>query len=186
VGHLREFQRDRVGLFQRGLDTLGPVFGIRLANKPAAVLIGPEYHSIFFGETDKSLSMHKTYRMLKEMFGEVAFVASPEVYKRQRPVLHAPFKGEKMPGYIRVMQQEVQQWLDSLGDSGEFELTAAINTLVQNVAAHALMGKAFRDRLGRDFWEQYLVLGQALDPVLPPNLPLRVPASRMRYSCPSL
>ncbi len=172
VGHALEFKRDRVGLFRRGYDTLGPVFGVRLFNKPAAVLIGPEYHQVFFTETDKQLSMHKTYSFLREMFGEIAFTASPEVYHLQRPILHLPFKGEKMPGYVRIMQQEVQAWLDSLGEAGEFELTAAINELVQNVAAHAFMGRAFRDQVGREFWKQYLVLGQALDPLLPPNLPI--------------
>jgi len=172
VGHALEFKRDRVALFQRGLDTLGPVFGLRLFNKPAAVLLGPEYHDIFFTQTDKTLSMHKTYSFLRAMFGEVAFTAPPEVYHAQRPILHLPFKGEKMPGYVRIMQAEVQAWLDSLGEAGEFELTSAINTLVQNVAAHAFMGRAFRDRMGRGFWDQYLILGQAIDPLLPPNLPL--------------
>jgi sterol 14-demethylase len=172
VGHALEFKRDRAALFQRGLKALGPVFGVRLFRQPAAVLIGPDYHQAFFTETDRQLSMHKTYAFLRAMFGEVAFTAPPEVYHRQRPILHLPFKGEKMPGYVAIMQQEVQAWLDSLGATGEFELTGAINTLVQNVAAHAFMGRAFRDRLGREFWDQYLVLGQALDPLLPPNLPL--------------
>jgi sterol 14-demethylase len=172
VGHALDFQRDRTALFQRGYDTLGPVFGLRLFNKPAAVLIGPEYHQVFFTETDRQLSMHKTYSFLRAMFGEIAFTAPPEVYHAQRPILHLPFKGEKMPGYVRIMQQEVQAWLDSLGQAGEFELTTAITALVQNVAAHAFMGRAFRDQMGREFWDQYKVLGQALDPLLPPNLPL--------------
>ena len=172
VGHALEFQKDRQGLFRRGLDTIGPVFSIRLANKPAAVLIGPEYHQTFFMETDKKLSMHKTYQFLTAMFGQVAFAAPPEVYNEQRPILHSPFKHEKMVNYIKIMQLEIQQWLDSLGEQGEFELTAAMNSLVQNVAAHALMGKAFRDQMGREFWDLYLVLGASLDPLMPPNLPL--------------
>ena len=139
VGHALEFQKDRQGLFRRGLDTLGPVFSIRLANKPAAVLIGPEYHQTFFMETDKKLSMHKTYQFLTAMFGQVAFAAPPKVYNEQRLILHSPFKHEKMVNYIKVMQIEIQQWLDSLGEQGEFELTSAMNSLVQNVAAHALM-----------------------------------------------
>ena len=171
-GHALEFQKDRQGLFRRGLDTIGPVFSIRLANKPAAVLIGPEYHQTFFMETDKKLSMHKTYQFLTAMFGQVAFAAPPEVYNEQRLILHSPFKHEKMVNYIKVMQIEIQQWLDSLGEQGEFELTSAMNTLVQNVAAHALMGKAFRDQMGREFWDLYLVLGASLDPLMPPNLPL--------------
>jgi sterol 14-demethylase len=165
-------RRDRTALFRRGFEQVGPIFTVRLLNRRAAVLIGPEHHQRFFAETDRGLSMHKTYAFLRAMFGEVAFVASPEVYRRQRPVLHAPFKGEKMPGYLRIMQLETQQWLDSLGAAGEFELTAAINALVQNVAAHALMGQAFRDRLGRDFWDLYAVLGRALDPLLPAHWPL--------------
>jgi sterol 14-demethylase len=172
LGHALEFQKDRQALFQRGLETIGPVFSIRLANKPAAVVIGPEYHQTFFLETDKKLSMNKTYQFLTAMFGPVAFAASPEVYNEQRPIIHSPFKHEKMVNYIKVMQLEIQQWLDTLGQQGEFELTAAMNALVQNVAAHALMGRAFREQMGREFWDLYLVLGASLDPLLPPNLPL--------------
>ena len=171
-GNALEFQKDRIALFRRGYEKLGPVFSIRLANQQAAVLVGPQYHQMFFMETDKKLSMHKTYRFLAAMFGELAFAAPPEVYNEQRPILHSPFKHEKMAGYIQVMQEEVQAWLAGLGEQGEFELTGAINSLVQNVAAHALMGRDFRQRMGPEFWKQYLILGQSLDPILPPDLPL--------------
>ncbi|NTU66172.1 MAG: cytochrome P450 [Chloroflexi bacterium] len=172
IGHTLEFQKDRQGLFTRGYQTLGQVFSIKLGTKPAAVLIGPEYHQIYFAETDKKLSTHKTYAMLKAIFGEVALAAPPDIYNEQRPVLYAPFKHERMVKYIPIMQQEVQLWIDALGASGEFELTAAFNSLVQNVAAHALMGKEFRDRASAEFWKQYAILGKSLDPLLPPNLPL--------------
>jgi sterol 14-demethylase len=172
TGHLGEFMKDRGGLFQRGFDTLGPIFSIRLLRSRAAVLIDPEYHQTFFMETDKKLSMHKTYKFLKASFGEVGFAGPPEVYNEQRPILHKPFKSDKVPNAVKIMHTEVQQWLDSLGEQGEFELTREITTLVQNVAAHALMGKEFRERAGNDFWKQYLIIGKALDPALPPNLPL--------------
>lgn len=172
VGHLLEFRKDRQQLFRRGYETLGPIFSIRLLNKPAAVLIDPDYHQQFFAETDKKLSSAKAYTFLKAMFGEASLTAEPPVYYEHRPVLYAPFKGEKMASYIRVMQLEVQQWLDSLGEQGEFELVSQLTTLIQNVAAHALMGKVFRDQLGEEFWAQYTILSKALDPLLPPNLPL--------------
>jgi hypothetical protein len=35
-----------------------------------------------------------------------------------------------MHTYLQIMQDEVQQWLDSLGEQGELELTAEITTLV--------------------------------------------------------
>lgn len=172
IGNLFQFMRNRPALFRRGLEQVGPVFGIRLANRPAAVLVGPEYQELFFKETDKRLSMDKTYRFLKAALGEVAFVASPETYIQQRPVMLQPFKASKMASYLRVMESEVQNWLDSLGDEGEFELVEAMNTLVQNVAAHALMGREFREQLGAEFWALYGVIGKSLDPALPPHLPL--------------
>lgn len=172
LGHALEFKRNQTRLFERGLREVGPVFGLRLAQQPAAALIGPDYHQQFFLETDKKLSMHKTYRFLREMFGEVAFTASPEMYYRQRPILYQPFKGEKMAGYVRIMHAEIQAWLDGLGARGEMELMAELTTVVQNVAAHALMGKAFRDQLSREFWRLYADLSAGMDPLLPPNLPL--------------
>jgi hypothetical protein len=47
-GNLLEFNRDRYGLLQRGYDTFGPIFSLRLGPKRAAVLIGPQYHQRFF------------------------------------------------------------------------------------------------------------------------------------------
>lgn len=172
IGNLPQFMRDRHGLFQRGLDRFGPIFGLKLAGRSAAVLVGPEYQEFFFKETDASLSMDKTYKFLAAALGDVGFAASPETYLLQRPVMTRPFKAEKMHTYLRVMHSEIQQWLDTLGAEGEFELVSSINTVVQNVAAHALMGKTFRDQLGAEFWQLYGILGKSLDPVLPPHLPL--------------
>ncbi|GLV53266.1 hypothetical protein KDH_01210 [Dictyobacter sp. S3.2.2.5] len=108
VGNLLEFMKDRHGLLQRGFHTLGPIFGIRLLNQPVAFLIGPEYQQIFFTETDKKLSMHKSYAYLKAALGEVGFTAPPETYFAQRPILLKPFKSEKMIKYLAIMQEEVR------------------------------------------------------------------------------
>src|SRR6266700_6581034 len=141
VGNLFEFMKDRPGLLQKGFDTCGPIFAIKLVNQPVAVLIGPEYQQTFFTETDKKLSLHKTYQFLKAALGEIGFTAPPEIYVKQRPVMLQPFKSERMVKYLDIMQLEVQQWLDGLGEQGELELRGEINQVVQNVAAHALMGK---------------------------------------------
>ncbi len=172
VGHFFEFMKDRSHLFQRGFDALGPIFTIKLLNQSVAVIIGPEYQQIFFTETNKKLSIHNTYQFLKETFGEVGVTAPPEVYFAQRPILHKPFKSERMVRYLDIMQLEVQQWLNALGNSGEMELHSEMVQFVQNVAAHTLMGKDFRDHAGPEFWRQYLAISKAIDPTLPPKLPL--------------
>jgi sterol 14-demethylase len=172
LGHAVEFQRNRAALFARGLREIGPIFGIRLFTRPAAVLIGPEHHRVFFDETDKRLRMDKPYAFLRAVLGDVGFLASPEVYKAQRAILHSPFKAARVPAQLAIMHAETRRFLDALPSSGELELTSAVTEIVQDVAAHAMMGRAARDQLGREFFEQFAIVGRALDPMLPPNLPL--------------
>src|SRR5690606_1436145 len=82
------------------------------------------------------------------------------------------FRREKMAHYLTIMERETQKWLDSLGESGRFDVSETMGWLTQNVAGSALMGDRFQAEVGREFWDLYADLGRALDPILPPNLPL--------------
>lgn len=171
IGHIPEFIRDRHTLLRRGYRKLGPAFTIRLGPKPVAVLVGPEYQQFFFQETDKSLRIDTPYESLAATLGKVAFLASKEVYQEQRPILHAPFQREKMIRYVQIMQCEVQRWIDSLGVEGEMEISGEIGRLVQRVAGSALMGPAFQENVGEEFWELYGILGKAVNLAIPPGWP---------------
>jgi len=118
------------------------------------------------------LSIEKPYENLAALFGKVAFLAPPDVYLEQRPILQAPFRPEKMQKYATIMQREIQKWIDSLAPSGEIEITREMGKLVQAVAAHTLMGEDFQKRVGQEFWDLYAVLGKALSIVTPPHWPL--------------
>jgi sterol 14-demethylase len=173
LGNLLEFNRDRYGLLQRGYDTLGPIFSLRLGPKRAAVLIGPTYHQVFFEETDHILSMGQAYKFLVPMFGEpVGVTAAPEDYQEQRAILLELFKSAKMEGYVQVMAQEVQAWLETLGESGTFEVVESCQRLAQQIAAHAFLGSEFRQHLDEPFWHLFHDLVAGMDAVLPPSLPL--------------
>jgi sterol 14-demethylase len=172
LGNILGFAKNRHGLLRRGQEKFGLVFSFKLGRKPVAVLLGPEYHQIFFLETDKALSIEKPYENLAALFGKVAFLAPPDVYLEQRPILHAPFRPEKMQKYATIMQSEIQKWIDSLAPSGEIEITREMGKLVQAVAAHTLMGEDFQKRVGQEFWDLYAVLGKALSIVTPPHWPL--------------
>lgn len=172
IGNMLDFQKNRFELLRKGYETLGPIFTVQLGTKPVAVLVGPEYHEFFFRETDKILSMDKAYQFLAVMFEGAAFTAGPKAYDDQRHIVLAPFAGKKMPGYVEIMVQEINAWLDSLGDEGTFEIVASFQRITQLVGAHALMGKEFRDQLGDEFWELYADLSGGIDPILPPTLPL--------------
>jgi sterol 14-demethylase len=173
LGNLLEFNRDRYGLLQRGYDTLGPIFSLRLGPKRAAVLIGPHYHQRFFEETDHTLSMAQAYKFLVPMFGEpVGVTAAPEDYQQQRAIFLELFKSANMEGYVQVMVQEVQAWFATLGDSGTFEVVDSCQRLAQHIAAHAFLGNEFRQRLAEPFWHLFHDLVAGMDAVLPPSLPL--------------
>lgn len=172
LGHAVEFQRNRSQLMQRGFNEHGSVFGLKLANQNVAVVIGPDHQKQFFMETDGRLSIQEPYKFLQAMFGEALFLAPHDKYLEQRPLVQELFKREKMLHYVDVMQEVVQEWLDGFGDSGEFELTEEIGVLVQEVAGDCFLGREVNTAVGREFWDLYTDVGKALDPLLPPNLPL--------------
>ena len=172
LGHLLDFNRDRRALLERGFAEHGPVFTLKLGPQPVAVLIGTDAQRLFFSETDRALNISKPYGFLEAAVGRVLFIAPHETYLEQRPLVQQAFRRQKMLHYVDVMQREVQRWLDFLGSEGKVELTGAINRLVQEVAGRALLGEAFQAQAGREFWRLYDDISQALDPVLPPHLPL--------------
>ena len=172
IGHLLEFSRNRPGIVMRGQKEHGNIFTVKLGPQNVAVLLGPEFHKTFFMETDKKLNIGTTYEFLRATFGEVFFIAGHDEYLRQRPFITQAFRREKMAHYLAVMQLEAQKWLDTLDDEGEFEVVEVMSRLAQEIAAHALMGPRFQEEIGPEFWALYADLGKALDPILPPNLPL--------------
>ncbi len=172
VGHLLEFRRDHIGLFRRGYREHGALFRLDLGPWPVVIFAGVEMHRVFYGQTDKALRTAEAYGYLREMLGSVGLTQDPEGYAAERHILHAPFRGKLMRSYIRIMDEEIQAWIDGLGDSGRFELVGAVQQVTQSIAAHALMGRAFRDEMSDDFWALYRDLAGGLDPILPPWLPL--------------
>lgn len=169
VGNIIEFARDRTSFLRRGYNLYGSIFGFKLAKQTIITLVDPEYQQWFFTETDKTLRMDKPYEQLAAILGKVAFLASKEDYQNQHPILYQPFKPEKMLTYVKVMQREVQRWIDSLPMQGEFNLTAELNHLVQEVAGNAILGSETHQQLGREFWDLYAELGKSLTLVIPPN-----------------
>lgn len=172
LGHVMEMLRDREGLFKRGYAEHGDLFSIKLGPQKVLVITGAEHNRLFYTETDKALNMQDGYTFLKAAIGEILFTASPEDYYNQRPLLQEIFKRERMAVYLEAMNIEVQHWLDSLGQSGEADLTKEMLRLTQYVSGRAFIGRRFAEELGDDFWQEYADISASLDPVLPPHLPL--------------
>ena len=96
VGHALEFLRNRPALLQRGQKEVGPVFTVKLGPQNVVVMIGPEYHRVFFMETDKKLNIATPYKFLKVTFGEVLFIAGHDEYLRQKPFITQAFRPDSV------------------------------------------------------------------------------------------
>lgn len=172
IGHAVEFARDHLTLFARGYREHGPIFAMRIGPWRFAVVSGIELNALFYKRTDHELRADKAYRYLVAMFGRIGLTATPQRYAAERHTLQAPFKSHRMLAALAVMNEEVREWMAGLGARGSFELVAAVQGLIQRIAAHALMGRDFRDRMSERFWVLYRDLARGLDPVLPPWLPI--------------
>jgi sterol 14-demethylase len=172
VGHLLAYRRDHIDVFWRSYRALGPIFSIRLGPQRAVVIVGPEHHRFFFTQVDKTLSMPELYKFVIPMFGPVLNAQPDEhIRRKQLALLHSAFQGQKMRRHIQVMMAEIGAWLDSLGDTGTFELTDSLATLAMNIAASAFVGPEVRARMA-EFLPLYEDLARGMEFVLPPNLPL--------------
>jgi sterol 14alpha-demethylase len=173
LGNALEFRKNPTSLFQRGYESLGPIFTVKLGPKPAVVLVGPENNQFFFEQTDKILSMREVYQFLIPMFGkDIFFVAGPEAYKEQRNMMLPAFSGRKTPDYLKVMVNETEAWMGTLGNEGQFDLPTCMEELTMYIAAGAFLGEDFRRRLGSEFAQLYRQLGAGIEFLLPTNLPL--------------
>jgi sterol 14-demethylase len=165
--------RDPLALIQRGLREQGRIFSLRLGNKPAVVLLGPEYNRFFFEETDKLLSMREAYPFFRQMFHkQLYFYADLEEYREQRGIIWPRFQGKMMADHVDVMVKETHAFMDRLGDEGELDLAHALAPLVVNVAAGALVGTDFQRELGLEFHREFPRFAAGVEFVLPPWLPL--------------
>ena len=172
LGNFPEYLRDHLGIFRRGYQELGPIFSIRLGPQRAVVLIGPVYHRFFFEEVDRTLSLPEVYRFVVPMFGRVLNAAEDEpTRKAHLALLHSAFRATRMPRYVDVMRREISDWLDALGDAGEFEMYETFAEVAMKIAASAFLGPEVRGRMP-EFVSLFYDLARGMDFVLPPNLPL--------------
>lgn len=173
LGSFLEFKRSNVEVFRRAYQELGPVYGMRLGPQKCVVLVGPDHHETFFKEVDGRLSVPELYRFVIPMFGEVALAARDRDRRvRHVKLLQSAFQGQRLHRYLRVMHEETDAWLGSLGAAGRFELWEAVESLSLHIAAGALMGPEVRQRI-QELRPLLTDLARGMEFILPPNLPLR-------------
>ncbi|MER5346730.1 cytochrome P450 [Streptomyces mirabilis] len=156
IGHLAEFYRSPEELFRRGHREHGDMFTFSMAGKRVLCLLGPERSRFFFSETDRTLSVRPAYPFVARLFSpDFYFVADSENYKRQRDIILPRFQGRQLEGYVATMDQEVMDLIESLGDEGEFEVTARFAPLAARIATHCFLGPDLATAIDQDFFAEF-------------------------------
>ncbi len=173
LGHMFQFLRDPTALMERGYHEHGPVFALKLANRRAVVLLGPENNHFFFSETDKLLSIREGYPFFVKMFHKRFYIfAEFAEYLEQRAIIMPRFQPRQMHQYVTTMANETFALMERLGESGTFDLIPTLGPLVMHIAASAFLGDDFRQRLGKQFFADFRQFSGGMEPVLPLWLPL--------------
>ena len=182
LGHALRLRQDPVALLLKGHARFGDVFAIQLAGTRVTVFLGPRAQGVFFQAPETRLSAREVYRFTTPIFGRgVVYDTTPETMDEQMGFLYPALRDDRLRGYTRAMQDEVERFVAGWGDEGEVDLAAAMNELTVFVASRCLVGEEFRRALTPDLASLFHDLegGINLLGFVNPWLPL-VPAFRRR------
>lgn len=171
LGHAAEFAGDMVGMLERGYAENGPLFSFRLGIRTFAVLVGPEYNRFYWDQTDKALDMARGMQFLRPLFSKKFWVwAGHDEYLRQRAIVFPKFKVAEMRRYSGVMAEEIDGLVGWLGKTGTVEIAPALGPTIMYIAAHAFLGRAFRERFSKKHFDMFRDFSLGIEGLLPPWL----------------
>jgi sterol 14alpha-demethylase len=181
LGHALEFHRDPVGLIRRGRELYGDIFAFPLFGRRVHVLTGATGNEAFFKAPDTVLSAREAYQFTVPIFGKgVAYDATPDLMDQQLRLLHPALRDDKMQSYARFIAAEVENYVESWGQSGTVDLLAVMNEITIRTAGRCLIGAEFGTSLASTFARLYHDLEGGINMVafFAPYFPL--PAMRRR------
>ncbi|MEO1289172.1 MAG: cytochrome P450 [Chloroflexota bacterium] len=172
VGNMIEFMKDKIALIERGYQEHGEIFAFRLGGQNFAMLLGPENAAKVFEMTDRELSIRESSAFLEPVVGKVGILGGFERYMEERKIIAPLLGGRHMKEHVRAMVVETSDWIDTAGQTGNFDINDFCQHITMYVASRALLGDAFRQHVGHEFVEAFHALANGIDQVLPANLPL--------------
>jgi sterol 14-demethylase len=156
LGHALAFGRNPVGLLQRGRERYGGIFSFRLLGKRVAVLTGPRANEAFFHADCDVLNAKAAYRFTVPLFGPgIAYDALPERMDEQINFFIRALSERRLRTYAGYINEEVETYLEQLGDAGEIDLLTLTNELTVFIASRCLIGREFRQNVSTEFAQLY-------------------------------
>lgn len=113
VGSTLEFARDVNELIVSSWKKYGSVFKMRILGENIIGLGGPEANKLVLQEDqDHFLSKEGWEFILGDLFHNAIMLTDGEQHARYRRIMQTAFHREPMTGYLEVMENEVEQYLD--------------------------------------------------------------------------
>jgi sterol 14-demethylase len=156
LGNALAFNRNPIAFLQRAQRRHGDVFRFRLLGQTVYALLSAQGKEAFFRASDDVLDPRDAYRFTIPIFGPgVAYDVAPELMEQQLRLLHPALREAAMQSHASVMRDEVQSFIERLGDSGEVDLPAVMNELTIFIAGRCLLGDELRGQLSTEFSSLY-------------------------------
>jgi len=172
LGHVLEFMRDPHKVIRRGYEEHGMIFTIDLGLRKGVFLLGPHYHEFFFKETDGVFSMRQGYETLLKMFDRKLFTFAHSTEAKEQMGIIIPLL-KNNDRFTQLMVEETDALIqNTLGDSGEIDLTDAFGPVVMHIGARAFFGEDFREKLGAEYFYMFREFSHGADVVMPSWVPL--------------
>jgi len=121
VGHSLEFLLDPHKVIRRGYEEHGMIFSIDLGLRKSVVMLGPDYHELFFKETDGVFSLRQGYETYLKMFDKQLFMfAHTTEAKEQMKVVMPLLKDNDR--FVNLMLEESEAFMsNTLGQGCLFD-----------------------------------------------------------------
>lgn len=163
-GHFEEFCAHPANFLMRAYRECGELAEFDMGGVNTVLMVGPEAHEAVFRADDVKVSAPEAYQFMVPIFGKGVQYGAPLDIERQQLRMHSRgLASEKMNHYAPIIAREALDWIDSWGDSGEFDFYEGFTNLTIKTSTHCLLGSDFRYSLTDEFASLYHTLGAAAD-----------------------
>jgi sterol 14-demethylase len=174
VGHMEEYQANQPAFLKRIRTECGELAEYNLMGQPHVLMSGPDAQEAWCRAPDEVLGQSAAYKGVVPIFGKgVLFDTSLDRLKQQLKIQVDALRYQNMKAYAKVIADEVRDFTDKWGESGELEMVDEFLRMTLYTSTSCLLGVDFRRSMTDEFSALYRDLEHAviaiafIDPYLP-------------------
>jgi retinoid hydroxylase len=149
IGSTLDFARDINGLIVKCWKKYGDVFKLRVLGENVIGLAGADANKLVLQEEqDAFLSKEAWNFIIGDLFKDAIMLSDGEQHSRYRRIMQTAFHKQPMVGYLEVIEQEVQEYLDHEIPikKGKLITYPAMVRLTMKIAGRLFFGVEFSEK----------------------------------------